>query len=399
MKKLTLILLILYVSLWAKDLTPFNIGNIPTFDVDEFNRIDALWNRAEMLWDRYYSGDLTTEEKAFTDTCFIFNGDHTRPKSPYWIDNAPRCGDPINSARVIYATTTYPSSSQHTYDAINVNDNDLSTAWVEGKDDYGIGERLVFRYKIDGAKNTPELLKGSSNCWINIYNGYVKSESSWSNNSRVKKFILGTADSIIATLHLEDTRASQQFLLDLPNTLNDAELYLEIAEVYPGNRWSDVAITEVEIKGGSCCFALGTKITKADFSTTAVETITKGDSILTRNSEGNLIGAEVLNTIEIIHNNCYTVKFSNSNLTLTNDHPMLLTTGKWATILGGYSQYVNGVTIRLQVGDKVVLQDGETIVEAITPVKTAIKTYTITKLSEGSLFFANGITVAVDNDQ
>ena len=89
---------------------------------------------------------------------------------------------------------------------------------------------------------------------IYIFNGYVKSNKSFIENSRVKKLKMYVCGKEYAILNLEDT-SSQQIFKILPiryedlkqiNTYNgELVIRFEIMEVYPGTKYKDTAITEI----------------------------------------------------------------------------------------------------------------------------------------------------------
>lgn len=139
------------------------------------------------------------------------------------------------------------SSSLHpekgiVYKAENANDLSYKTAWVEGKDDEGIGEYLEYYFK----NSSPRVTK------IIISNGYMKSETAWKNNNRVKKLTLFVNGKIYGVLNLEDSRTDQVFDIGtFGRNKNGTDLILkfEILEIYKGDKFNDTAITEIYFDG------------------------------------------------------------------------------------------------------------------------------------------------------
>ena len=82
-------------------------------------------------------------------------------------------GGPSN----ISASSTLKSQGSNSYDAKNLHDFNLKTAWIEGQSDLGLGEEIVFEFQM------AELLKVTH---LEIYNGYCKNEKTWNANGRVK---------------------------------------------------------------------------------------------------------------------------------------------------------------------------------------------------------------------
>lgn len=143
----------------------------------------------------------------------------------------------------VTASSALKSSGQTGYGAWNAHDFSFKTAWVEGAAGYGIGESLKYVFETKSPRVTAVL----------IYNGYVKDEKTWKDNSRVKLLRLYANGELLARLHLADTRDLQTF--DLPAPLGrrpdgkDLELKFEIAEVYEGGRYKDTALTELYFDG------------------------------------------------------------------------------------------------------------------------------------------------------
>ncbi len=128
------------------------------------------------------------------------------------------------------------------YHAKNANDLSYRTAWVEGKPDEGIGEYLEYYFK----NNSPRITE------IIISNGYMKSETAWKNNNRVKKLKLIINGKLFGILNLEDSKSDQTFELGtFGHNKNGTDLILrfEIVEVYKGDKFNDTAITEIYFNG------------------------------------------------------------------------------------------------------------------------------------------------------
>jgi hypothetical protein len=93
------------------------------------------------------------------------------------------------TCRNLKASSTLSSTSTKVnYSIDNLSDNNPNTAWVEGKEDYGIGEFIEFDYM-------------NTELWI--YNGYQKSKKSFLANSRVKTFKIYFDGKYVADLITE----------------------------------------------------------------------------------------------------------------------------------------------------------------------------------------------------
>ena len=127
------------------------------------------------------------------------------------------------------------------YSDQNIHDFDLLTGWVP-KSKNGIGESISFHFK----PKSPRINA------IVIYNGYIKTNELWKNNSRAKKIKLKIDNKTIAILELEDTTASQRFEIEpIQSTIENQDLVLtlEILESYEGEKHTDLVISEINFDG------------------------------------------------------------------------------------------------------------------------------------------------------
>lgn len=141
------------------------------------------------------------------------------------------------------STSQLDPSGVATYGPSNIHDFDLRTAWVEGKSGFGISESVSIEFLL-----TKQLFVTH----IEIYNGYCKSESAWKDNSRVKTLALMINGSHIANLHLSDTYKKQRFSIGtIGGEVETGELVFtfKILDVYPGYKYEDTAISEINFDG------------------------------------------------------------------------------------------------------------------------------------------------------
>jgi hypothetical protein len=131
-------------------------------------------------------------------------------------------------------TTNYPPE--------RANDNSYKTAWVVSKNNGGIGEHIEYYFKNQSPRVTE----------IIISNGYVKNQSVWTKNNRVKKLKLYINGLEYAILNLEDSRTDQAFQfspLGKNKDGSDLVLRFEIIEIYKGTEFNHTAITEIYFDG------------------------------------------------------------------------------------------------------------------------------------------------------
>ncbi len=146
-----------------------------------------------------------------------------------------------------YNTTSFLSKQgENTYEPANLGDGDLTTAWVEDEDDYGIGVEILIDFDM------AEQMENLNFDGIDFVNGYAKTPSVWANNSRIKTFKVWQNDAPLFYLELLDTDWPQNITFDDEHRiyLNPGDqIALEIIDIYPGKKYKDTAITEIHLYG------------------------------------------------------------------------------------------------------------------------------------------------------
>lgn len=197
------------------------------------------------------------------------------------------------------ASSTLKPQGNYNYEPINASDGQTNTAWVEGKEDYGIGEKLELtiedgsvssirsfeeKGKVENTYNLP------FNPTLYFINGVYKTDGSFKNNSRVKRLKIYHNSIYVCDVIVNDFRGVQSIDLtsyfdisnmtvleseeknakkitlkqlkdkgELPSNYNLFEsgnfklktgdkITFEIADVYPGLKWKDTGITEIFCK-------------------------------------------------------------------------------------------------------------------------------------------------------
>lgn len=138
--------------------------------------------------------------------------------------------------------SSYLEENGYDYSSKNIHDFDISTPWVEGSDDYGIGEYV-------------ELISPTQNMsWgITIYNGYCKNIDLFYKNSRVKELLVYVDGLPTCIFELEDTWHAQEFgYKPVPDNdkINDIVIRFEILSVYEGSEYNDTCISDIFMSGG-----------------------------------------------------------------------------------------------------------------------------------------------------
>lgn len=149
------------------------------------------------------------------------------------------CG---NGPEKLWASSFLRAGSSMAYPADLAHDFDLRTAWVEGVEGHGIGESIHMNIPLNPSVYVTRVL---------ISNGYAKSLQAWRENGRVKKFGLYANGRLVAELALMDTPREQSFAIGMLNagTRPFLELEFRILEVYPGEKYPDTAISEINLDG------------------------------------------------------------------------------------------------------------------------------------------------------
>ena len=143
----------------------------------------------------------------------------------------------------VKASSCLLPSDKYSYQAEQAFDADHDTAWVEGVEGQGIGEYLEYEF----AGGCPRITT------VKIMNGYVKNDTAWRENSRVKKLKMYYQGNPFAILDLQDSRSLQCFDVGElgPHDENAPNwtLRFEILEVYEGDKYDDTVISELFFDG------------------------------------------------------------------------------------------------------------------------------------------------------
>lgn len=283
------------------------------------------------------------------------------------------------------------------YEADNIHDLNYKDVWVEGVQGYGVGEYVTYTFKADSPRVTE----------IKVVNGYVKSESAYRNNSRVKTLKVYFNDEPYAILHLKDFRSIQSFKVDTlgygykeGKGKTDWTLKFEIIEVYKGDKCDDTVISEIFFDGTDVhCFAKGTKVTMYDNTEKNIEDLQVGDSIYTLELKMCKKQLAIVKKLEAVkHHHLVTYHFeSGLTITATPDHPFMLAKG-WGSLnpeaSANYQGFENIRTIK--VGDNFSGLNRREKLVRIEHHHEEQETYTISDISYGRIFYANGLAVGVE---
>lgn len=292
--------------------------------------------------------------------------------------------DCYQGVQVLKASSTLAGQGKKSYKASLINDNNPMTAWVEGADGYGIGESFEVK---------------SANVNV-IYNGYQSSIMNWKNNSRVKKFKVYKDNKPLCYLVLTDEMGAQRFELPMKEDYDKVDYdkpstyKFEIVEVYKGDKWDDVAISEVDFV--LCCFLEGTEITSLT-TNTAIEKIVNLQKVAAFDIDKNKIfQSEVTKVAKQVHLKMLTVSTATKTIQLTPNHPLYVKGYGFISLdrlrynkkMDDFTGLIGSVELLTWNSDE-KKQEYEKIVN-ITIETGKFQTYSISQLTKGTNFIANG---------
>lgn len=124
----------------------------------------------------------------------------------------------------------------------NVHDFALNHAWAVNGPEYSKGEYIEFSFENSSPRVTT----------VEIYSGYQKSDLLFRENSRPKRLRLYVNNVPHGVLNLQDSRALQSFAIGTQGRREDGKplaLRFEVLEVYPGSKYRDLCISEINFDG------------------------------------------------------------------------------------------------------------------------------------------------------
>jgi hypothetical protein len=132
------------------------------------------------------------------------------------------------------ATSVLAPQAGNSYVVGNLFDGNLATAWVKGRPGSGIGEWVVVEFA--GSR----VVKS-----VGIANGYQKNPEVFQANSRVRKLRVVSPRGETHLVLLDDRMGWQQIALNPP--LNGSWVQFIVEDVFPGSKYSDLAVSELKI--------------------------------------------------------------------------------------------------------------------------------------------------------
>ncbi len=140
-------------------------------------------------------------------------------------------------------TTTALAPGKAPQPVYTLDDNSASTAWIDPNPT--VGTKLQFQFPA----KLPRDLNGTPFYGFDFASGTVMPFESFKNYSRIKKAEIFYNGKPLYYVSFADTyRWQNVFFEDIPANQGDT-MTLEILEVYPGKKSSNVAVTEFVLQG------------------------------------------------------------------------------------------------------------------------------------------------------
>lgn len=397
---LKFIVFFLTLNLFAQELETIHpvLGDEFDFGIQAQNN----WKKRDQLFADLESGKKKWDNLAKEDSDLFKKYDETYLSM--WATEAGGCSWYCGAGDYSVKTSSeLRSSGKANYESNNIADSSFKTAWLEGRDGYGIGEYIEFSF----APIHPRLTT------IIFANGYIKNKKLWKANSRVHKLKMLVNDKPYAIIEMKDVYAKQLITLKEPLGLSERDdldnfkdnenwiIRFEIMSVYKGDKYSDTAISEIYFDGLDVhCLAKGTLITMANNRQKKIELLKIGDQILSYNRATKKTGIAIIKELASpIHKILVKIDFSNgTSITCTEDHPFLSKDSQWTSIKPNKTRrdYEMSYVIQLKIGSKIKALTEIIEVKKITKIEEEQRTYTIVNLNRNKTFIANGIITGIE---
>lgn len=134
----------------------------------------------------------------------------------------------------VEASSTFPDEGRIRYDAGQLVDGKVSTAWVEGEDGSGLGSWLELDL---GGERTVHKVK--------VWPGFWYSREFWHRTNRPRELEIRWSDGTSDRFEIPDAMEPFEAVLATPRRTRSARLI--VRNVYAGNTWLDTAISEIQL--------------------------------------------------------------------------------------------------------------------------------------------------------
>ncbi|MDP4202407.1 MAG: hypothetical protein Q8861_06910 [Bacteroidota bacterium] len=308
-----------------------------------------------------------------------------------------------------------------------------------GKWDDGISFNISYKVKIDWVEarlydSFPVFLNSSTAGW---YPSIAVPRTTLLSKDQINSLIDASAFSAqmftvasVNTLKYTSRQAAFKVLIKAAKTdtlCTSSILYKNTSRVNPTNghpyleasgdiNWDknqcitgliDLVTGETTITPGNCyilfCFDGNTQIALPDGTTKCINTIKKGDKVLTVNMKTMKPETDIVQKIDsVTHDDIVKIAFSDNTINInTADHPYFVKGKGWCSCKPALTRKKYNIsTQQLTKGDICLKytrnQLTEIRVESITPRSGSIMTYNLSRLLKNNNYLANGIVVSTE---
>lgn len=124
----------------------------------------------------------------------------------------------------------------YNYSAQKAIDNDITTCWSEGTDEYGIGESITISF--DKTYEISELC---------LWNGLCTSEDLFYKNSRLRKITVVLSNGDSYDFECSDGWDNRKNIFSFNSGVKTSSMTIIIQSVYEGNKYKDTCISEISV--------------------------------------------------------------------------------------------------------------------------------------------------------
>jgi hypothetical protein len=274
----------------------------------------------------------------------------------------------------IKSSSNLQKQGAENYVAKNIQDDDPTTAWIEGKNGYGIGEYIE-------SKNVRLIFS------IVIFNGYQKSPKSFIENSRVKSLLVSENGIGRCIIRLKDEMGRQFVAVEdlglkyySRSDFHDkpiSKLKFTIMDVYPGTKFKNVAISELFSSG--CCVSGQSKIILSNDEKKEIVDIKLKDSIKLLDNNNNIIYAFGAEFGSVVYDNLLEI--------LTEKGNSIVMSPSHNVYVGSQNNKIQAR--QLSTTDSLIINNGENgiyldKIKKINQIHNPTKTYYFKKLDFGN---------------
>lgn len=217
------------------------------------------------------------------------------------------------------------------YSSTHLFDGNTGLAWVEGADGNGVGESLNFNLVGEAAASK-----------LIFYNGYQRSQEHFELNTRVRTFTIKTENQKAQKFTLRDDMTAQVLTFDPP--LSGKNYELKIIEVYEGEKYKDLAISElVFLRADNQSWRVNTSAPTSGFEEQFETTI---GNVIDRFISCTTEMDEQIMTQQIILRSDGTFDFNSDEDASIDDSRVWNATGTWKKISANTIKLNGGLSVR-----------------------------------------------------